>query len=342
MDSKSQPDHHATNVEVQSELSALEDGHDALAATYRKMFTIRRVEEVVGQFFALGLIEDPVKLCIGREALAVGAVDARKPDDHLVVGTRRHGYMLASGLPGETLLEELVAGGSAWQKTQSNHLVASAGGRGGIWAYDGSEAGLLARALSLALLVKNQTDQSAVLAILDGDRSDTESLTRLIQSSQRWRLPLVMVVDHATPAPVPGSLSVHPLESHPDLAFKYVDGINVAAVTVRLEEALARARQNQSPQGLVVSTQAFRGHNNDAAPQSRKGKGGALLQTVKKTLARGWSDQPQRSNDPLERTRHVLISGAPDGASLVKQIEDDARQYVQGIRQTVRNRALGA
>src|SRR5580693_6738111 len=78
-----------------------------LAALYRKMLLIRRVEEESARGYAEGKIGGFLHLYIGQEAVAVGAMAALAPDDYVITTYRDHGVALAKGMPARTLLAEL-------------------------------------------------------------------------------------------------------------------------------------------------------------------------------------------------------------------------------------------
>src|ERR1041385_6814791 len=62
---------------------------------YRQMSLIRRFEEAAAEMYALGKIGGFLHLYIGEEAVAVGAMAALQPQDHLLTHYRDHGYCLA-------------------------------------------------------------------------------------------------------------------------------------------------------------------------------------------------------------------------------------------------------
>ena len=61
------------------------------------MQTIRRFEERASDDFQAGQIYGVVHCYIGQEAVAVGAISALNPDDHVISTYRDHGHYLARG-----------------------------------------------------------------------------------------------------------------------------------------------------------------------------------------------------------------------------------------------------
>src|SRR5262245_34874386 len=77
-----------------------------LLSLYRQMLLIRRYEEKSAAKYALARIACLCHLYIGEEAIAVGALAARRPDDYVISAYRDHGHCLARGSdPGQVMAE---------------------------------------------------------------------------------------------------------------------------------------------------------------------------------------------------------------------------------------------
>src|SRR4051794_4399986 len=74
---------------------------------YRQMVRIRRFEERAAEQYARGKIGGFLHLYVGEEAIAVGAVSAMEPRDHLISHYRDHGYAMALGLDPRRAMAEL-------------------------------------------------------------------------------------------------------------------------------------------------------------------------------------------------------------------------------------------
>src|SRR5678815_1972947 len=61
------------------------------------MVLIRRFEEKAAEAYALSKIGGFLHLYIDKEAVAVGATSAMRPDDYAVAAYREHGHCLAKG-----------------------------------------------------------------------------------------------------------------------------------------------------------------------------------------------------------------------------------------------------
>src|SRR3989442_7171548 len=89
------------------------------------MLLIRRFEERTAEMYALGKIGGFCHLYIGEEAVAVGAVDALRPDDYVFSAYRDHGHCLAPRSDPKRAMAELFGRSTGLFKGKggSMHLV---------------------------------------------------------------------------------------------------------------------------------------------------------------------------------------------------------------------------
>ncbi|MCA8954314.1 MAG: thiamine pyrophosphate-dependent dehydrogenase E1 component subunit alpha, partial [Planctomycetes bacterium] len=73
----------------------------------RRMRVIRQASERIARLYPTDVMETPVHLCIGQEAVSVGVCSHLGDDDKLFLGHRTHGPALAKGLPLPKLMAEL-------------------------------------------------------------------------------------------------------------------------------------------------------------------------------------------------------------------------------------------
>jgi TPP-dependent pyruvate/acetoin dehydrogenase alpha subunit len=96
-----------------------------LARIYRKLRTIRRVEEEIARVYPSDKIKSPVHLSIGQESIAVGVSEALNPDDAVSGTYRSHAVYIAKGGSLAAMFAELYgkATGCARGKGGSMHIV---------------------------------------------------------------------------------------------------------------------------------------------------------------------------------------------------------------------------
>ena len=95
------------NGEAQSADAAVALDLETLKQWYRQMVLIRRFEEEARAAYQQGKIGGFLHLYIGEEAIAVGAIHALRPQDHIVTHYRDHGHAIVRGLDPRRLMAEL-------------------------------------------------------------------------------------------------------------------------------------------------------------------------------------------------------------------------------------------
>ncbi|MBL8727517.1 MAG: thiamine pyrophosphate-dependent dehydrogenase E1 component subunit alpha [Planctomycetes bacterium] len=80
---------------------------EAVLWMLRRMRLIRQTSERIAKLYATDVMETPVHLCIGQEAVSVGLCRHLTDRDKLFLGHRTHGPALAKGLPLPKLMAEL-------------------------------------------------------------------------------------------------------------------------------------------------------------------------------------------------------------------------------------------
>jgi len=98
---------------------------DLPARLHREMLRIRLVEERIVVLYPEQEMRCPVHLCIGQEAIAVGACAALDRRDYVFSGHRSHGHYLAKGGNLNAMMAEIYgkATGCAGGKGGSMHLI---------------------------------------------------------------------------------------------------------------------------------------------------------------------------------------------------------------------------
>jgi pyruvate dehydrogenase E1 component alpha subunit len=82
-------------------------GRDAVLWMLWRMRLIRQTSERIARLYPTDVMETPVHLCIGQEAVSVGLCRHLTDADKLFLGHRTHGPALAKGLPLPKLMAEL-------------------------------------------------------------------------------------------------------------------------------------------------------------------------------------------------------------------------------------------
>jgi len=73
----------------------------------RQMLRIRRFEEKCAELYTAAKIRGFLHLYVGEEAVAVGVLEALRPEDAIVATYREHGHALARGVSARSIMAEM-------------------------------------------------------------------------------------------------------------------------------------------------------------------------------------------------------------------------------------------
>lgn len=231
-----------------------------------QMLRIRRFEEKCAELYSATKIRGFLHLYDGEEAVAVGVMQALRPEDAVVATYREHGQALARGLSMNSALAEMYGKqeGCARGRGGSMHLFDAA-----THFYGGNAivAGGLPVAVGMALADKKLKRPSVTCcffgdgAVQEGEFHESMNLAAL------WQLPVLFVCENNGYAM---GVALEISEAVPDLARKAaaydvaaatVDGMDVLAVEAAAQKAVDYVRSGQGPYFLVCNTYRYRAHS---------------------------------------------------------------------------------
>lgn len=295
-------------------------GELTAAEAYRRMAFIRRFEERVLALSHEGVIAGSVHLCLGQEAVPVGALAALRPEDRVLATYRGHGWALACGSDPVGVLGEI-----AQREGGVN------GGRGGSPLLSDPAVGFLGEnsivgagspiATGVALAARAQgSDRVVVTSVGDGAMNQGATTEGMIFAAAR-NLPVIFVCENNGWAEMtPRSLTTRGtdlamrgqglgIESH------IVDGRDPFAVRDAVAAAAETCRQGEGPVLLECKTVRLSGHYNRDIEHYRPKE----------------DKQSAAANDPLSRLRD---SGALDGSAMAA-IEQEVAAEVEAAVERV-------
>jgi pyruvate dehydrogenase E1 component alpha subunit len=231
-----------------------------------EMLRIRRFEEKCAELYSAGRIRGFLHLYIGEEAVAVGAMQALRPDDAIVATYREHGHALARGIPMDRLMAEMYGKqeGCSRGRGGSMHIFdAHTRFYGGNAIVGGGLP--VAVGLALADMLQRRPRITACFfgdgAVAEGEFHESLNLAAL------WKLPVLFLCENNLYAM---GTRLDRAQSQTDLAAKArsyampaesVDGMDVEAVEAATRRAAAAARDAQGPAFLELRTYRFRAHS---------------------------------------------------------------------------------
>jgi pyruvate dehydrogenase E1 component alpha subunit len=232
----------------------------------KEMIRIRRFEEKAAELYSLTKIRGFLHLYIGEEAVAVGAMQALRPEDAIVATYREHGHALARGMPMGPLMAELYgkSNGCSRGRGGSMHFYDAARRFYGGYAIVG-EGLPVAVGLALADKLQNRPSLTACFfgdgAVAEGEFHESLNLAAL------WRLPVLFLCENNLYA-MGTALARH--QSQVDIALKAqgygiaseaVDGMDLLDVEGAARRAARAVREGEGPFLLECRTYRFRAHS---------------------------------------------------------------------------------
>jgi pyruvate dehydrogenase E1 component alpha subunit len=282
------------------------------------MLRIRRFEEKCFEVYQSEKIRGFLHLYDGEEAVSTGVIEALRPDDAIVATYREHGQALARGIGMNVLMAELYGKqeGCCLGRGGSMHIFDRANRFYGGNAIVG---GGLPLAVGIALGDK-MLGRSAVTACFFGDGAvDEGSFHESMNLAALWNLPVLFVCENNAYA-MGMALERAEAETHIarkaaayNMASEAVDGMDVVAVEVAAQRAIARMQETRAPFLLECLTYRFRAHSmfDSQAYRSRQ-------------EVADW-----RKKDPVHRLQSWLEQSGLIHADEVTAIEADIAAEVQ-------------
>jgi pyruvate dehydrogenase E1 component subunit alpha len=240
--------------------------NEAQVGLLREMLRVRRFEEKCAELYSAARIRGFMHLYIGEEAVAVGVMQALRPEDNIVTTYREHGHALARGIPASSLLAEMFGKveGCSRGRGGSMHVFDA---RTRFYGGNAIVGGGLPLAAGLALADRMRAEPRVTVcffgdgAVAEGEFHETMNLSAL------WQLPVLFCCENNLYAM---GTSLRQSESETDLALKAaayempawpVDGMDVAAVASAATRAAEAVRSGAGPHFLELRTYRFRAHS---------------------------------------------------------------------------------
>jgi pyruvate dehydrogenase E1 component alpha subunit len=232
---------------------------------YKTMLRIRRVEEALSEKHDQKIVQSPIYLYIGQEAIAAGVSNWLKNRDRVFSNHRAHGHYLAKGGDLNKLIAELFHSSEGCCRGQggSMFLADTQAGFAGATPITGGTAPLaLGSALSSVL---NNEDRVSVVYFGDG-AFEEGVFHEAMNFAKLKKLPMVFVCENNT-----YSGYIHIRERQPKREISSIaeahgiatyvgDGNDVLNVSTNAQFAIQQAREGAGPQFMEFKTHRWREH----------------------------------------------------------------------------------
>ncbi len=232
----------------------------------REMLLIRRFEEKSAELYSASKIRGFLHLYIGEEAIAVGVMQALRPEDNILATYREHGQALARGVSPGTIMAEMYGKqeGCARGRGGSMHLFDK---ETRFFGGNAIVGGHLPMAVGMALADKMR-NENRVTCIFFGDGAVAEGeFHESLNLAALWHLPVLFVCENNQYGMGTALELSHSVTNLADRAQVYnmaaatVDGMDVLAVEEATTTAVNAIRAGAGPYFLEFRTYRFRAHS---------------------------------------------------------------------------------
>lgn len=280
-----------------------------LEQMYRLVYTIRRFELRAIEQYRLGNIRGYFHPYLGEEAIAVGAIEALRPDDCIVSTHRGHGHAIAKGHEIGRMYAELFGKATGYCRGRGGSMHVSSAALFNLGA-NGIVGGGLPIAVGAAMGLRQKKSDQVVMCFFSDGAAGNGVFHESLNLASVFGLPVVFVLEnnhYAVSTPVENSAKVADLYRRAEsygMPGVVCDGNDAVAVYLAAQTAVERARQGLGPTLLECKTFRHGGHHvNDP---------GAYI--PKESLER-W-----KAHDPLDVMRARLVE-AGSNESTIREIE---------------------
>ncbi|MCL4870948.1 MAG: pyruvate dehydrogenase (acetyl-transferring) E1 component subunit alpha [Anaerolineae bacterium] len=295
---------------------------ETLLHWYRQMVLIRTFEQKCSELYQQGKIGGFLHLYIGQEAVAVGSINARQENDHLITAYRDHAHAIMAGTDVKYLMAEMLgkATGISKGKGGSMHL---ADVSKNYWGGYGIVGGHVPLGVGIALAEQYKGTDSAVLCYMGDGSTNIGYFHEALNLAGVWDLPVLFIVEnnqYGMGTAVERASAVKTMVEKAaayGMKGKQVDAMNVFEVHNATQKALQAIRKGKAPQFLEMITYRFEGHSM-----------GDPLRYRSKEEVHKWQE-----NDPIGILEKHLLDEKEATQEEMDQIDEEVKQEIEAAVQ---------
>lgn len=292
---------------------------EKLIELHRQMILIRRFEESTIKGYQQKKIAGFLHTYIGQEALGVGILAHKQPQDSVVTTYRCHGLGLAMGMDPNACMAELYGkitgcvrgkGGSMHYFSKEHNYL---GGHGIVGGQYGIGIG--------AAFESNYHNKNGVSFIHFGDGALPQgTFHETMNLAALWNLPAIFICEDNQYAMGTARHRILSNEKVDEIAQSYkmkgyfLDGMNMFEVYEKMEEIINEVRATKRPVLIHGLTYRFKGHSVSDAGLYRS-----------KDEVSEWVEK-----DPILLVNKVLIANNIKTEDEIKQIDKEIKADVKG------------
>jgi len=233
---------------------------------YRKMVLIRKFEEKLVELAQEeGRLVGMQILANGQEAVAVGVVEALRPEDVIVTNHRSHGHLLARGVDAQRLMAEIMGKATGLNKGKAGTLHLAAPEVNALMTTTVVGAGP-PMAVGAAFAQQYRKAPNITVSFFGDGAAAEGSVHEAMNLAALWKLPILFVCENNCWAGAQGLKDHCSVDNLAQRAGAYgmpgqsVDGNDVEALYRIAVKMAAECRQGRGPGFIEARTYRMRGH----------------------------------------------------------------------------------
>ena len=236
---------------------------------YRDLFyqsmRIRLVEEKIIELYPNDLIQSPVHLSIGQEAVAVGVCANLNLDDWVFINYRGHAFYLAKGGPLPEFFAELMGkkSGQSKGKAGSMHLASP---KQGIMGASAVVSSTISHAVGAALISKIKKESRIFVTNFGDGAVEQGSFHECLNFASLHKVPVLFLCEDNnlavhTPKSERQSFILKKLVSSYSIPFYEIkEGYDFVKVKQQSKIAIDKLRTTKKPVFLKINTARYKEH----------------------------------------------------------------------------------
>jgi acetoin:2,6-dichlorophenolindophenol oxidoreductase subunit alpha len=239
---------------------------EQLRLALKRMWLIRRFEEMAEESYIRGLTHGTMHLSIGQEASAVGICMDLTDRDYITSTHRGHGHCIGKGAEVKFMFAEFFGKEEGYCRGRGGSMHIADVATGNLGA-NGIVGGGLPLATGAALAIKQRKGKDVAVCFFGDGANNEGAFHESLNIAAVWKLPVVYVCENNQYGM---SVSTERSTAVADIATRaigynmpgvIVDGNQIADVNEAMAEAMARAQRGEGPTLIECKTYRTKGHS---------------------------------------------------------------------------------
>ncbi len=237
-----------------------------LSEALRRMWLIRRFEEMAEESYMRGLTHGTMHLSVGQEASAVGICLDLADTDYITSTHRGHGHCIGKGAEVKFMFAEFFGKEEGYCHGRGGSMHIADPSTGNLGA-NGIVGGGLPLATGAALAIQMRKSQDVAVCFFGDGANNEGAFHESLNIAAVWKLPVIYVCENNQYGM---SVSTERSTAVKDIATRaiaynmpgvIVDGNSIADVNEAMMVAVARARKGEGPTLIECKTYRTKGHS---------------------------------------------------------------------------------